>query len=122
VRIESPVVHRLEGVGSRKRRRPQGRSNLRRHKPQADSRRAGLITSARAKRSSRREQAETLGRRHAIGPLQNEGIEARAKAPERGRPEGWPEGMAGDEGREPHGRVPELEGGRRVERKRRARA
>jgi hypothetical protein len=32
---------------------------------------------------------------------QNEGAQARAEAPERGRPEGWPEGMAGDEGANP---------------------
>jgi len=40
-RIESPVVHRPLGVGKRKRQRPQGRSSQRRHKPEADSRRAG---------------------------------------------------------------------------------
>jgi len=99
------VVHRPLGVGSRKRRGPHGRSSLRRHKPQADSRRAGggaqaLETSTRAGRSSWRKPAATKGQRHARGPLQNEGAEARANALERGRPEGWPEGMAGDEGRE----------------------
>jgi len=56
IRIESPVVHRPLGVGSRKRRGPQGRSSLRRHKPKADCRSAGggaraLETSARARRS-----------------------------------------------------------------------
>jgi len=53
MRIESPVVHRPLGVGSRKRQRPQGRSSLRRHKPKADSRSAGVITSTRARRSQR---------------------------------------------------------------------
>jgi len=101
MRIESPAVHRPLGVGSRKRRGPQGRSSLRRHKPKADCRSAGVITSARARRSSWRKPAATEGQRHARGPLQNEGAQARAEAPERGRPEGWPEGMAGDEGCEP---------------------
>lgn len=59
-----------------------------------------LETSTRASRNRRRKQAATKGQRHARGPLQNESAEARAEAPERGRPEGWPEGMAGDEGRE----------------------
>ena len=99
--IESPVVHRPLGVGSRKRRRQQCRSSLRGHKPRADSRSAGVITSMRARRSSRRKPAETEGQRHARGPLHHEGAEARADALERGRPEGWPEGMAGDEGCEP---------------------
>jgi len=106
MRIESPVVHRPLGVGSRKRQRPQGWSSLRRHKPKADRRSAGggaqaLETSARARRSSRRKPEATEGQRHARGPLQNEGAEARAVTPERGRPEGWPEGMAGDKGCEP---------------------
>jgi len=60
-----------------------------------------LETSARASRSSGRKPVATEGQRHARGPLQNEGAKARANTPERGRPEGWPEGMAGDEGREP---------------------
>lgn len=60
-----------------------------------------LETSTRARRSRRRKQAATEGQRHARGPLQNEGAKARANEPERGRPEGRPEGMAGDEGREP---------------------
>jgi len=60
-----------------------------------------LETSTRARRNRRRKQAATDDQRHARGPLHNEGATARVGAPERGRPEGWPEGMAGDEGREP---------------------
>jgi len=76
----------------------KARAKQRRHNPQADSRRAGVKTSTRAGESRRREQAATDGQRHARGPLRNEGAEARAATPERGRPEGWPEGRAGDEG------------------------
>jgi hypothetical protein len=60
-----------------------------------------LETGARARQNRRRKSAATEGQRHARGPLQNEGAKARAGATERGRPEGWPEGKAGDEGREP---------------------
>jgi len=55
----------------------------------------------RTGRNRRRKQAATEGQRHARGPLQNEGAKARANTPERGRPEGWPEGKAGDERRKP---------------------
>jgi hypothetical protein len=127
VRIESPEVHRPEGVGSRKRRGPQGRSSLRRHKPQADSRRAGERGASPGNRNRGPDGTAGESRRQRQVKGMPEGrftTKAQRREPNAG--ERQARRLAGRKGRRRRaralGRAPEPEGGRRVERKRRAQA
>jgi hypothetical protein len=102
-RIESPVVHRPEGVGTAGGKGRKAGAKQRRHNPQVDCRRAGERDASPGNRSrgpyGQSAQAGGNGRSKACQrAASDEGAETRVNAPDRGRPEGRPEGKAGDDG------------------------